>query len=69
MAAPRVTIGRINLALFDAGLQCLIARGTGYFYFYGNDVDAAKEQGVYGVARLGDLTVEQWVAEAKQKCK
>lgn len=63
----RVTINAINKALEEAGLDCQINKGDGYFYFTGSSVDLAMEQGVYGVYRLGDLSIEQWVEQAKEK--
>lgn len=78
----RVTIKSINAALAAAGIKAEIVRDQGYFYFTGDAVDKALEQGVsgvygvpgvyavygvYDVARLSDLTIEQWVELAKEK--
>ena len=38
-----------------------LARGKGYYYFTNGIADRLSEQGVYGVARLHDMTTEQWV--------
>lgn len=65
----RTTIAAINKALRDAGIDAEIVRGEGYFYFVGSDTDCAEEQGVYGVFRLSDLTVAQWVEEARSKLR
>ena len=65
----RVTINRINQALLDADIQAEICRGEGYFYFMGSAMDYTQEQGVYGVWNLGELTVEEWVEEARKKMK
>lgn len=65
--AKHPTIKNINAALKAAGIDAEIVRGKGYFYFTGPAMDLAKEQGVYGVARLGDLPIERWVEEAKAK--
>lgn len=69
-AKSRVTTKQVNAALAKAGLEVELVkdRQQGYFYFSGPGVDLAFEQGVYGVWRLGDLSVEQWVEEAREKC-
>jgi hypothetical protein len=61
------TVRSINAALKRAGINAEIVRGEGYYYFFGDDVELTREQGVYGVRYLHQLTVEQWVAEAKEK--
>lgn len=61
------TVKNINQSLQDAGIDAEIVRGDGYFYFTGPSMDLVEEQGVYGVTRLSDLSVERWVAEAKAK--
>ncbi len=63
----RVTIKSINRAILDAGLNAEIVRGVGYFYFVGDDVDLRKESSVY-VYRLNELSIEEWVEEAREKC-
>lgn len=63
----RVTINAINKAIAEAGLDCEIVKGSGYFYFQGKSVECAKEQGVYGVYRLSDISIEEWVKEAKKR--
>jgi hypothetical protein len=66
-ASHNVTTAKINKALAEAGLRGELVKSTGYFYFSGPSFDHCREQGVYGVHRLGDLTVEQWVQEARSK--
>lgn len=63
----RVTINNINAALKSAGIDGEILKGQGYYYFCGPDFDLTDERGVYGVLRLGELSIERWVAEAKEK--
>lgn len=56
----------LNKELAKLG-QVELVKGEGYFYFNGKSVDQCKEQGVYGVYRLNDLTIEQWIEEAKSR--
>lgn len=63
----RVTIKQVNKALEAAGIKAELVKGDGYFYFHGEAMDNAAEQGVYGVYRLGELSVERWVQEAKER--
>lgn len=57
----------INQALKKAGIDAEIVKGDGYYYFFGKDVEHAREQGVYDVCYLNQLTVEQWVSRARDK--
>ena len=63
----RVTLSAVNKALAQEGIKAELVRGEGYFYFVGDDVDLSEEQGVYGVYRLSELSVERWLQEAKDK--
>lgn len=63
----RVTIKRVNEALKAAGIDAELVAAKDYFYFSGPAMDLVQEQGVYGVYRLNDLSLERWVAEAKEK--
>lgn len=63
----RTTLAAVNKALAAAGIDAELVKGRGYFYFVGSDMDYAEEQGVYGVFRLSDLSVTQWVEEARQR--
>lgn len=65
----RVTLTAINKAIKDAGLNCELVKGYGYFYIQGPDADCAQEQGVYGVRLLSDLSIDRWVEEAKERCE
>ncbi|MNJ07200.1 hypothetical protein D3C81_365180 [compost metagenome] len=69
MAKHNVSIGLVNKALKATGLDCEIFKGEGYYYFNGPAVEMAEEQGVYGVRFLSDMSVAQWVEEAKAKCQ
>lgn len=55
----------IDAALKSSGIDAEIFKGNGYFYFVGLSVNLASEQGVYGVARFSDLSVDRWVEECK----
>jgi len=65
----RTTLAAVNKALAAAGIDAELVKGRGYFYFAGSAVDYAEEQGVYGVFRLSDLSVSQWVEEARSKLR
>lgn len=62
-----LTLKKVNAALKQHGISGELVRAEGYFYFWGDDFDLTKEQGVYGVARLNDLSLERWLEEAKGK--
>lgn len=62
-----LTLKKVNAELVRLGIRAELVRGDGYFYFVGEDVELALEQGVYGVFRLNDLTLDQWVEEARQR--
>ena len=65
----RVTIKAINKALIEAGIDAQLFKAKGYFYFSGPSMENAFEQGVYGVYHLSELSVAQWVEEAKSKIR
>lgn len=62
-----LTLKKVNAELARTGIRAELVKGDGYFYFSGQDVELAQEQGVYGVFRLNDLSLEQWVEEARQR--
>ena len=62
-----LTLKKVNAELTRADIRAELVKGDGYFYFSGQDVELAQEQGVYGVFRLNDLSLEQWVEEARQR--
>lgn len=59
----RVTINNINKALVEAGLQCEIVKGDGYFWFDGPAVEQCHSTSV-ATCHLTAYSVDQWVAEA-----
>lgn len=63
----RVTFNNINKALKEAGISAELHKGYGYYYFSGDSVDYAKEQGVYGLRNLTGLSIEEWVEEARER--
>jgi hypothetical protein len=63
-----LTLKKVNAELTRAGIRAELVKGDGYFYFVGQDVELAQEQGVYGgVSRLNNLSLKQWVEEARQR--
>jgi hypothetical protein len=66
MRKPRLTYKLVNAAIkaqVGAGIE--LVRGKGYHYFAGDNADAFDDS-VY-VFHLHQLTLEQWVAEAKKR--
>ena len=63
---PRRTLNTVNKAINFAGLNAELVKGEGYFYFVGSQVDTGKG-GVY-VNALNELSVEEWVEEARERC-
>ncbi len=62
----RITLKQINKALKEAGINAELFHCRGYWYFQGPDFDRVHTQGVYGVLYLRDLSVQQWVNEARR---
>ena len=60
-----VSKAKINKALELTGIPLEIERGKGYQYFIFDDGKAYETHSVY-VAYLSHLTLEQWVAEARE---
>jgi hypothetical protein len=60
----RVTLAKVNAALIAAGFEEQLQRGAGYFYFAGGTAELWPRTSVM-VSRLGDLSVKDWVAEAR----
>jgi len=65
MKTNKATKKSIDAALKSAGISAEIVKGNGYFYFSGDSMNLAKQQGVYGVCRYSDLSVERWVDECR----
>jgi hypothetical protein len=63
------TVKQVNLAIEKAGmLEITLYKGDGYFYFMGVNCDDSQG-GVY-VNSLHQLTLAQWLEEAKSRyCK
>jgi hypothetical protein len=59
----------IDNAIKKAGIQAEIFKGNGYFYFVGKSIDLSQQQGVYGVSRFSDLSLDRWVEECKELVK
>ncbi|WP_225694464.1 hypothetical protein [Pseudomonas savastanoi] len=60
----RVTLAKVNAALIASGFEEQLQRGAGYFYFAGGTAELWPRTSVM-VSRLGDLSVKEWVAEAR----
>ena len=58
-----LTIAQVNKAIESLG-EIELVKGRGYFYFVGESV-SVDASGVY-VNAIGQLTLEQWVNEAKE---
>lgn len=65
----KATKRTIDKAIKKAGIDAEIFKGNGYFYFVGGSINLAEQQGVYGVARFADLSVDRWVEECKALLK
>ena len=64
----RLTLKSIAKACAEAGLPADIelVEGDGYFYFWCEEAPLWQSTAVY-TYRLNDLTLDQWVEEAKSK--
>lgn len=58
-----ITIKQVNMALKKAGIDAELCKGSGYFYFWGQDCSGWYTTSVY-VNRLNAIpTVERWINE------
>lgn len=57
-----ITVRQVNAALKEAGANCELVKGTGYYWFDGDDVQLAPSTSVM-VNALSQLSVEQWIEE------
>lgn len=57
------TVASVNAALRGRGVAERLTRGRGYYYFRGGAAATWPESSVGGVAHVGALTIEQWIAE------
>lgn len=60
--ATRITIASVNRELARLGHSERLARGSGYFYFYGGRAETWYSASV-ATNRLGALSLAQWIAE------
>ncbi len=66
-----LTIKKVNVAIQKHFPNVCLTRGEGYYYIYSDDKETALKiaslysSGIYGVSRLNQLTIEQWVNEIK----
>ena len=55
----------VNKTLSQYGIKAKLYNNRSYFYFWGDDVEAAPTTSVY-VPRLNDLTLDQWMMYAQE---
>ncbi len=60
-----VNLRAINAELAKRGFKATIARGDGYFYFFGGEASDWPDRTVC-VRTLHALTLEEWMAEFQQ---
>ncbi len=63
--AIKVNTRRVNAAMKREGIPFTLYRGTGYFYFIPTNPADPREHSVY-VNTITELTLEQWLAEARR---
>lgn len=63
----KITTKAVNKALVANGINAEIVRGEGYWYFSGEGTGTWKSTSVYTM-RLNDLSVHEWVEQAKAFC-
>ena len=61
----RVTLKSVNDALAERGYDAMLVKGGGYFFFRGAEPNAWLDRTV-PVARVSDLTLQQWVRAFQQ---
>jgi len=59
--ASKATIKAVNAALAERGHNTFLVKGGDYFFFRGAEVNSWLDRTVQ-VPRVGDMTVDQWVA-------
>lgn len=62
MPSSPLTLAKINAELARRGIAERLARGEGFFYFYGGDC-ASWSKTVVWVKHLKDRSIEMWVIE------
>jgi hypothetical protein len=60
--AARITLQQVNGELARRGIQTVLAKGSGYFYFHTGEAADWLDRTV-PVPTVNALTLEQWVAE------
>jgi len=70
---PRLTVKRVEQAVRDLGYKGvrLYHHGGryGYYYWSGGVATNFHEQGVYGLFRLNDYSLRQWINDFKDRLK
>jgi hypothetical protein len=61
----RITLKSVNDRFAELGHSALLAKGDGYYYFYGGEAADWLDCTVK-VATLSSLTLDQWVDEFKR---
>ena len=59
-----IQLRTVNKAIASKGWNMELVKGNGYFYFIGDDASMSMS-GVY-VNFLNDLTLADWITEAKE---
>lgn len=60
-----ISLGDVNRALKENGIDAVLVKGSGYYYFVGEAVKFASTSSVM-VPHVSDLTVEQWLEEVRE---
>lgn len=59
-----LNIKKVNKEIKLLGIEAEIAKGDGYFYFFGDGVKFCKHTSVF-VYRLNQIKLDDWLNEAK----
>ena len=66
----RMTLNTISQAVRSLGYKNVrLYRGRDYYYWSGGVASKFYEQGVYGIRRLGDFTLNQWLNDFQDRVK
>jgi hypothetical protein len=60
--AARITVKAVNTELARRGIQAVLAKGSGYFYFWTGEAADWLDKTIR-VPTISSLTLEQWIAE------
>ncbi len=70
MKDKRLTTSAISKAVRALGYKNVTLRaGKGYYYWTGGVASKFFEQGVYGIRRLNDMSLQHWVNDFKERVK